>query len=140
MLTRLIYASEAAEPLDPTKVQALLDHARLSNRLRDITGMLVFDSRYFLQVIEGDRQQLSDLYGRFVQDTRHDRLMILSVEPVEERLFSDWSMGFAAIDSARRGLYLRYSSSGDFEPHQLSRQAALAVLLAFAREGATPAP
>lgn len=136
MLTRLIYASEAAEDLDPVKVQALLDHARRSNRLRDITGMLVFDSRNFLQVLEGDRQLLSDLYGRFVRDSRHRRLLILCAEPIAQRLFSDWSMGFAAADESRRGLYLRHSASGRFEPHGLSAAGALAVLQDFA--GAAP--
>jgi hypothetical protein len=133
MLTRLIYASEAAENLDPGKVQALLEHARRSNRLRDITGMLIFDRRYFLQVLEGDRQLLSDLYGRFVTDSRHRRLLILGVEPIAQRLFSEWSMGFAAADESRRGLYLRHGISGQFEPHGLSAGGALAVLQDFAR-------
>ena len=133
MLTRLIYASEAAENLDPGKVQALLEHARRSNRPHDITGMLIFDRRYFLQVLEGDRQLLSDLYGRFVKDNRHRRLLILGVEATPQRLFSDWSMGFAAADESRRGLYLRHGSSGLFEPHSLSAEGALAVLQDFAR-------
>ena len=134
MLSRLIYASEAAEALDPPKVQALLDHARAANRLRDITGMLIFDSRNFLQVIEGDRQLLSDLYGRFVHDTRHRRLLLISSEEIGERLFSEWSMGFAAAQPSRRGLYLRHGSTGNFEPHQLGSQAALALLLEFSRD------
>lgn len=133
MLTRLIYASEAAENLDPGKVQTLLEHARRSNRLHDITGMLIFDRRYFLQVLEGDRQSLTDLYGHFVKDNRHRRLLLLGVEAIAQRLFSDWSMGFAAADESRRGLYLRHGSSGRFEPHSLSAEGALAVLQDFAR-------
>ena len=134
MLSRLIYASEAAEALDPPKVQALLEHARAANRLRDITGMLLFDSKNFLQVLEGDRQVLSDLYGRFVHDPRHRRLLLIGMEAIGERLFADWSMGFAAAQPSRRSLYLRHGSTGNFEPHRLGNQAALALLLEFSRD------
>lgn len=135
MLARLIYASEAAASLTPDSVQALLAHARRNNRLRDITGVLAFDSRYFLQAIEGGRQPLSDLYARLVQDPRHQRLMIISFEAVLRRSFSSWTMGFAGADASRRGLYLLHGASGQFEPHSLSGPAALALLSELA-EGA----
>lgn len=128
MLARLIYASEAASPLTPESIQTLLARARRNNQLRDLTGMLAFDSRYFLQAIEGGRQPLSDLYARLVQDPRHRRLMILSFEEVPRRSFSNWNMGFAGADASRRGLYLRHGSSGQFEPYGLSGSAALALL------------
>jgi hypothetical protein len=134
MLYRLIYASEAADDLTPDSVQTLLDNARRRNRLRDISGMLVFDSRYFLQVIEGDRQVLSDLYGKLVQDTRHQRLLLIGFEPIVHRTFSDWSMGFAAADAQRRRLYLRHSPSARFEPHSLNATSALALLTELSHE------
>lgn len=132
MLARLIYASEAAESQTPDSVQVLLDHARRNNRLRDITGMLAFDSRYFLQAIEGGRQPLSDLYARLVHDPRHRRLMILSFETVLRRSFSNWTMGFTGADASRRSLYLLHGASGQFEPHALSGPAALALLTELA--------
>lgn len=135
MLARLIYASEAATSQMPDSVEALLDHARRNNRLRDITGMLAFDSRYFLQAVEGGRQPLSDLYARLVQDPRHRRLMILSFETVLRRSFSDWTMGFAGADASRRGLYMLHGTSGQFEPYSLSGPAALALLTALGRGG-----
>ena len=128
MLHRLIYASEAADNLTPDSVQALLDNARRRNRQRDISGMLAFDSRYFLQAIEGDRQVLSDLYGKLVQDTRHKRLLLIGFEPIACRTFSDWSMGFASADAQRRRLYLRHGPSARFEPHGLNAIPALALL------------
>jgi hypothetical protein len=134
MLARLIYASEAAASLTPDSVQALLAHARRNNRLRDITGMLAFDSRYFLQAIEGGRQPLSDLYARLVQDRRHQRLMILSFDTVLRRSFSSWTMGFAGADASRRSLYLLHGASGQFEPHGLSGPAALALLTELAED------
>jgi hypothetical protein len=135
MLTRLIYASETSAPLAPAAVQELLAHARRNNDRRDITGMLVFNSRHFLQVLEGDRQRLSDLYGRLVQDTRHQRLLLLSCEAIGERLFADWHMGFAAVDAASAALYRRFSVVGRLDPQSLTAPAAVALLLEFSRRG-----
>ncbi|MBX9715810.1 MAG: BLUF domain-containing protein, partial [Burkholderiaceae bacterium] len=137
MLSRLIYASEVTDPLNPSDIQALLEHARRCNRLRDITGMLAFDSRYFLQAVEGGRQSLSDLYGRLVTDGRHRRLKMLGLEAVPERLFTSWSMGFASAGANCRSLYLRHGTTGQFEPHVLSSPAALALLIDLAK-GAAP--
>ena len=128
MLYRLIYCSQTAAPMSPQDVQSLLDTARRSNRLHDISGMLVFDSKYFLQAIEGNRQALSNLYGNLVRDKRHQRLLLLGFEPLERRVFSDWTMGFAAADASRRRLYLRHGPSSRFDPYQLTGPAALALL------------
>ena len=101
----------------------------------DITGMLVFNSRHFLQVLEGERQRLSDLYTRLVQDTRHHLLLLLGSETLGERLFADWPMGFAAGDAVSAALYRRFSAVGHFDPSALSGPAALGLLLEFSRLG-----
>lgn len=133
MLIRLIYASEATEPMGPGTVESLLAHARRKNRLHDLTGLLAFDSRYFLQVLEGDRQLVSDLYGRLVQDPRHKRLVLLQADPIAERNFFNWSMGFVAADAMGRERLLRHSASSRFEPHQMRASAATALLTELGR-------
>lgn len=136
MLTRLIYASETAAPLDPATLTALLSQARRNNGVRDITGHLLFDSHFFLQVLEGERQILSDLYGRLVTDPRHQRLSILGCETVNARQFGRWAMGFTAADATGRSLYLRHGPTSRFEPYRLSAGAALALLLDARAESA----
>jgi hypothetical protein len=134
MLSRLIYASEVTQGLTPEGLQALLTTARRCNRLHDISGMLVLDSRYFLQAVEGGREALSQLYSNLVRDPRHQRLVLLSFESIEQRHFSDWTMGFAAADASRRRLYLRHGSSARFDPYQLKAAGALALLMELSVE------
>lgn len=136
MLTRLIYASEASGPLQASGVDDLLRTARAKNRLRDITGLLMFDQHHFLQALEGDRQQLSDLYGSLVRDPRHQRLVLLQCVPVDERQFADWSMGFAPADASRQRLLLRHTASSRFEPHRLTASTAWTLLVAVAQASA----
>lgn len=128
MLIRLIYASETAATMGPAEVESLLADARRKNHLHDITGLLVFDSRHFLQVLEGGRQAISDLYGRLAQDPRHQRILLLQAEPIGQRSFVGWSMGFVAADALGRTKMLRHGSSSQFNPFQMTASAALALL------------
>lgn len=132
MLSRLIYSSEPAQPLDDQQVMDILSTARRNNERNDVTGMLVFDSQAFLQVIEGGRDQLSALYASLVRDARHRRLTILGMGPVDERAFSSWQMGFAAAHAGHRSLFLKHGTSSRFEPDRLTAQAALALAKDFA--------
>lgn len=134
MLMRLIYASETTRPLGPSDVEALLTHARRNNARRDLTGMLLFDSRHFLQVLEGGRRVVSDLYSKLAQDPRHQNLLLLACEAIEQRRFNDWDMGFAAADAAHAAVYRRHSAAGKLDPSLLSGSTALALLSDFARE------
>lgn len=140
MLSRLIYASEAAESLNPDKVEALLAQARVNNERRDLTGMLIFNSRCFLQALEGDRETLSALYGRLTQDSRHRRLLLLSFEAIGERQFPGWSMGFAAADASHRTEYLRFGASSLFDPYRLTAPAALGLLTNWGHVAAAVRP
>lgn len=128
MLTRLIYASEPTEPLTPAVVQHIVDRARVNNSQLQLSGMLAFDSQYFLQVLEGRRAAVSALFARIARDPRHRRVEILEVVPVPERRFARWSMGFAAADAAHGEIYLRFGGTSRFEPHAMSAAGALGLL------------
>ena len=132
MLTRLMYASETAEALNPASLQALLDQARAANERRNITGMLAFDSRWFLQVLEGDRQVVNEVFSRIAADPRHRRVELLEVAATEERHFARWSMAFAAADAPRRDLFLRWGKEPNFKPYDMTAPGALALLSALA--------
>jgi len=132
MLTRLIYASTSTDPLTPAGVQAIVDHARTANERRRLTGMLVFDHNCFLQALEGRREAVSEAFCRIAADTRHRRIVLLEVQPIEERLFAHWTMGFAAADARGRESFLRFGGSDQFEPHLLSAASALGLLRALA--------
>ena len=115
-------------------MQDLLSNGRRNNDRREITGMTVFNSRHFLQVLEGDRQRPSDLYGRLVQDKRHQRLL-RGCEAVADRRFADRHMGFAAADASHAALRRRFGSVGQFDPQASIAPAARGLLRGFSRLG-----
>ncbi|MBP6815284.1 MAG: BLUF domain-containing protein [Burkholderiaceae bacterium] len=136
MLAQLIYASEASAPMGVGDIEGILKTARRKNRLLDLTGTLLFDRQFFLQVIEGDPQQLSDLYARLVADNRHKRLKIIQFDEISERRFGDWSMGFAAASTSHQQVYLQHGATRLFDPYHLSASAALGILRALGNPGA----
>ena len=132
MLTRLTYASKTAEALNPASLQALLDHARAANERRNITGMLAFDSRWFLQVLAGDRHVVNEVFSRIAADPRHRRVELREVAATEERRFARWSVAFAAADAPHRDLFLRWGKEPNFNPCEMTAPGALALLSALA--------
>lgn len=119
MIARLIYASAVTEPLGAPGLTALMEQARLRNKLRGVTGLLAFDSRHFLQLLEGSPRALSDLYGSMVRDPRHKTLLLLKFAQVDTRLFPDWTMGFVPADTTHLAMCARLTAASGFEPFTL---------------------
>lgn len=140
MLMRLIYASEASQALPPGELEALLATARRGNARRALTGLLVFDHRAFLQVLEGEASRVSEVFCRIAADPRHQRVLIIEARAVAERLFGSWSMGFAAADAAGAAQFLRFGGAPGFEPHALGAESALGLLQALGARASGPAP
>jgi hypothetical protein len=96
-LIHCIYASRALAAPDEAEAQALLDHARRKNTALGITGMLLQIEDSFFQVLEGEADAVDSVYRVIAQDPRHDRVTQIIREPIVQRSFADWSMGFAAV-------------------------------------------
>ena len=130
LLIRLIHASEVAISLTPSSVQAIVEKARTANQRRHITGVLAFDSHGFLQVLEGERATVSEVFGQIAKDSRHRRVQLLESVAVDECRFATWSMRFAAADAHGRETFLRRSSDDHLTPLNLTAQSALGLLSA----------
>lgn len=131
MLSRLIYASVVGDDLRTDALNRLLERARQRNAQRGLTGLLVFDRRHFLQVIEGSRRSLNDLYAALLRDPRHRDVQLLKFARIDVRHFPGWSMGFVPADLAHRTMVARHAESFDFDPALLDGESAEALLIEF---------
>ena len=91
---RLIYVSTARELMDKDALLGILAKAREKNARLGITGMLLYKDGNFLQLLEGEESLVRDVYATIARDTRHFDTMITMEEAVNERMFTEWSMGF----------------------------------------------
>ena len=93
-LERLIYVSEAAPNLSAKGIQKIVNISHLHNQMSNITGLLVHDEGYFLQILEGAPSDVEATYQRISQDRRHSKCQLLLAQPITQRAFPKWLMGF----------------------------------------------
>lgn len=98
MIEQLIYTSRAAKEMSQKDVDAVLDVARRSNQELGITGFLLYDGEHFVQLLEGDREHVEQVFDKISGDTRHSGIQALICQQAESRTFSNWSMAYAFVD------------------------------------------
>jgi len=132
MLIRLIYASTATAGVGMNEFKIILKQSQINNHQRDLTGVLAFNSKIFLQGLEGSREQVNELYARLLHDKRHNTVAVLDYAEIEERQWSEWSMGFAAASAENRALFIKYSGQSTFNPYGMAGSAVKKMLDALA--------
>ena len=95
----LIYVSSAARVFSESELLDLLNRSREKNHRLNITGMLLYKDGNFMQALEGEQEQVRELYGKICGDPRHHGTLVLIQGPEERRQFPDWSMGFVDLNA-----------------------------------------
>ena len=93
-LYEILYCSEVAPEQPSTIVPDILTGARASNLRLDVTGVLIFDGQYFLQLIEGESETVRALMNRIENDPRHHTVLRLAQQASPARRFTRFSMGY----------------------------------------------
>ncbi len=93
-LLSIVYASSADHPFGDEELGELLALSRRNNARDDLTGVLLYRSGQFLQVIEGPSDVLRERMSIIAADTRHLDVRILFQETIDQRHFPDWTMAF----------------------------------------------
>jgi signal transduction histidine kinase len=92
---QLIYASKAVDNLCENDLIAILTTARKFNQLSYITGMLIYHHGFFLQIIEGEKADIINLfYSHITNDKRHHNISVFHEGYALKREFANWQMGF----------------------------------------------
>jgi hypothetical protein len=123
MLVRLMYASRAAKPMDHEELSAILRQSRQHNQACGITGALCCSGNVFIQVLEGGRQAVNQLYQAICRDERHTDVVLLSYQEICERRFANWAMGQVNLSRINPAVLLKYSETATLDPYAVSGQA-----------------
>lgn len=94
----VIYGSSAHRPLSDSELLAILETSRRNNAKWGITGMLLYRSGNFLQVLEGEEDVIDELLERIHSDPRHHEVIEYSRRTITEREFGEWLMGFTNLE------------------------------------------
>nr|WP_317200080.1 BLUF domain-containing protein [uncultured Psychrobacter sp.] len=124
ILVSMTYASRANPDVSAQDFNEILQQAQQNNAANGITGMLIFNKNYFLQTIEGPRAQINRLLYSLMADQRHHDLQVLETHELKHREWAQWSMNYASPTQDNAAIYLKYSTTIDFNPYLLSAEAA----------------
>ena len=130
MLSRLIYVSKLAPSVDHRAIRDILAASQRNNQPRGVSGLLMFNSGFFLQWLEGERRAVNERFARIAQDNRHTDPMLLDYRAVLSRQFSEWNMGYMGEGTMNRAIFFEYGASEQFDPYALSGEGAEALMLA----------
>jgi hypothetical protein len=112
-LVSLVYCSSATRPFDERELAELLAVSRARNSANDITGMLLYRGGEFVQILEGPRSDVEELMEQIGRDPRHHDVRVLIEEPLHERRFAEWTMGYQSLVAPEPAMASGYRDSFD---------------------------
>lgn len=124
ILISMTYVSRANSDVSAEDFNEILKQAQENNAANGITGMLIFNKDYFLQTIEGPRAQINRLLYGLIADQRHYDLQLLETREIKHREWAKWSMNYASPTEQNAAVYLKYSTTVNFNPYLLNAESA----------------
>ena len=131
-LLRLVYFSSniiAGGQSVAGNLKDILNSSIRNNDGSGITGGLIFNRNYFVQVLEGERLDLLKTFTRISVDARHQDVVLVEQSTLNKRVFGAWSMGFAGRTELFDKLLKRYCPSGKFDPRDMTADQLTALVL-----------
>ena len=128
MLVRCLYASRAAAGTGAAILDEILVQSRRNNPAKGITGMLCVSNDVFIQLLEGGRDEVCELYNAIVRDTRHQNVRLLAYDEISQRQFGSWTMGRVDLARVNPSVLLKYFKRAELDPFDASGSATLSLL------------
>jgi hypothetical protein len=108
-MIHLIYVCSASKEMAEDELLRLLEHARARNLKQNVTGMLLYAGGNFFQALEGEKSDVEEIYKAIESDERNKGHIVVEKEVINERTFSDWSMGFKHLTSQNKATIKGYT-------------------------------
>jgi hypothetical protein len=119
-MKQLIYASTPDESVTLSSVQFILTNAIVANGTKRVSGMLVYNGKYFLQCIEGSDEAIDELFEKIKVDGRHANLKLIGTIDIEKRDFEAWNMGYVNTKSQIKKVIHEECGKNEFDPYDFT--------------------
>jgi hypothetical protein len=126
---RLIYTSAAVENCSAHQIKKILEISIKHNTTNGITGILYYSSEYFMQYLEGSRENVESTYARIARDDRHHALRVVDRETIQQREFEAWQMAYVPKSAILTPLNLRFMRGTEFNPGEITAAEAMQLTL-----------
>ncbi len=79
-------------------IEDILSKADSYNNQTGISGILLYHSGLFLQLLEGESADVDHLYSKIFKDPRHSNLTVLFDIAATQRIFTKWGMAYRDVN------------------------------------------
>ncbi|MDX2195672.1 MAG: BLUF domain-containing protein [Cytophagales bacterium] len=93
MLSHIVYVSKRKSICTDAEIEKILASCTKNNPPLNITGVLLYSDQKFIQYVEGEYKNIMQLYDKIKLDPRHDSVAMVSIGPIDNRIFPSWNMG-----------------------------------------------
>ena len=118
-LHRLIYFSRPVVN-GPEDINEILKASYRNNDAQAISGILLFTCDWYLQVIEGISERLTNAFLIIGHDSRHKDVQLSSFKQIDERAFPEWGMHYVSHSPESLQKYHHFFAARRFNPSEMS--------------------
>ncbi|WP_452599807.1 BLUF domain-containing protein [Pontimicrobium sp. MEBiC01747] len=108
MLKTICYVSSSDIDLNISDLNELFKTTIKNNTHSKISGILIYKNGNFLQIIEGEENQIDKLYTKICLDARHHGTILIIETKICDRVFDNYSTEFPIINNNKQMLKLKH--------------------------------
>ena len=97
MLSQLVYVSNRKPNCTEEEIEKILASCKKNNPPLNITGVLLYSEKKFIQLVEGESKVIMELYDKIKKDDRHSYTRMVALGAIKEKSFPSWHMGSKKI-------------------------------------------
>lgn len=90
----ILYTSSARHLFASDTLEEILVQSRDFNAENRVTGLLLYCDGSFMQLLEGQEADVTQLYSHIRADIRHKNVVTMVSQDSQERWCQDWAMAF----------------------------------------------
>jgi serine/threonine protein kinase len=98
---QLIYESHPTELLTQEQLKDILAKSQYKNIRLNLSGLLIFHGGKFMQLLEGGKEEVAELFAVIQRDPRHTDIKVVLESDSQERNMPSWVMGLSTDDSLK---------------------------------------
>ncbi|WGF93963.1 BLUF domain-containing protein [Aequorivita marisscotiae] len=95
----ICYISKQEESLTTRMLKQLFQFVVKTNPTLNISGVLLHNNNFFLQVLEGDKTTIQNLFADIRKDKRHQNILLILNQKIENRIFNHYEATFSVLKS-----------------------------------------
>ena len=95
----IVYVSTVTQEMERKEIKDLLNNSKEWNNKNGITGLLLYSGGNFFQIIEGEKNMISELFQEIKSDKRHQDIIQIFGKEIHKKAYDGYDSDYVSEDS-----------------------------------------